>query len=560
MKDFLRFTCSYAMAILLVAGSPAAGQIRSVLISHRVSNFSTTQPATVKAECTLPTTNPYQEVVDVAIYPEPAAERKDDQEQRVVTVELKDIPPGGSKAALVLAWVRSKPVQVPLTAGRKPVEELPAEQKEAFLSDGPLLVLDRVRPIATQAAGDAASDVDKARRLYEHMLAQCRYDVDPTRPPADLVLGGKPASCSELAYTFVALCRAAGIPARTVRAFSNREGNAAWIDWQTHRWAEFFTPQTGWVPVDPTYGLSHSKEVFFARQRPQYCALVDDAFEPRARLLPWFMNFIVRSDGPPLPLMMRPSAAWSPSANRAAERRFFEVSAAALYDSDKARRLAAVKAWPTSRNPLASGFLLEALFDAEPEVRVAAAAGLRRLNDISAIQPMMEWLGIEKDPDVRAALLDAVRGFLDSAQGERQGQVVSELAKTRSDESLALIADLWDSDNRAVRKAVAEGIHKFGDKPEVHKAYQNLARDSDDYIRAVSILRWARVGSHEAVQRLVGLLESRNAWDRGRALEELQRRTGDDFGFQPKERSTSSVNQEAVARFRNWLRENPEAK
>ena len=60
--------------------------------------------------------------------------------------------------------------------------------------------------------------------------------------------GGK---CADISSIYVALARAAGVPAREV--FGSRLGQKAAEDistWQ-HCWAEFYLPGHGWVPVDP---------------------------------------------------------------------------------------------------------------------------------------------------------------------------------------------------------------------------------------------------------------------------------------------------------------------
>jgi transglutaminase-like putative cysteine protease len=60
--------------------------------------------------------------------------------------------------------------------------------------------------------------------------------------------GGK---CTDISSVFVALCRAAGVPAKEV--FGLRLGKQAEQDittWQ-HCWTEFFLPGYGWVPADP---------------------------------------------------------------------------------------------------------------------------------------------------------------------------------------------------------------------------------------------------------------------------------------------------------------------
>jgi len=60
--------------------------------------------------------------------------------------------------------------------------------------------------------------------------------------------GGK---CTDISSVYIALCRAAGVPAREV--FSIRLGKKAAEDITTyqHCWAEFFLPGYGWVTADP---------------------------------------------------------------------------------------------------------------------------------------------------------------------------------------------------------------------------------------------------------------------------------------------------------------------
>lgn len=60
--------------------------------------------------------------------------------------------------------------------------------------------------------------------------------------------GGK---CADISSVFIALCRAAGVPAREV--FGIRLGKKQAEDitaWQ-HCWAEFYLPGYGWAPADP---------------------------------------------------------------------------------------------------------------------------------------------------------------------------------------------------------------------------------------------------------------------------------------------------------------------
>ena len=61
--------------------------------------------------------------------------------------------------------------------------------------------------------------------------------------------GGK---CTDIHSVFVALCRAAGVPAREIFGIRLGKGDMQDISSWQHCWAEFYLPGFGWVPVDPT--------------------------------------------------------------------------------------------------------------------------------------------------------------------------------------------------------------------------------------------------------------------------------------------------------------------
>jgi transglutaminase-like putative cysteine protease len=60
-------------------------------------------------------------------------------------------------------------------------------------------------------------------------------------------------SCSEYSFVYLALCRAAGIPARTAGSIKVRKDRASYDD-VYHRWVEVYLPPYGWIPVDPSGG------------------------------------------------------------------------------------------------------------------------------------------------------------------------------------------------------------------------------------------------------------------------------------------------------------------
>jgi transglutaminase-like putative cysteine protease len=72
-------------------------------------------------------------------------------------------------------------------------------------------------------------------------------EVSVTLPSAVATLRSRRGDCNEHAQLFVALARAAGIPARTVSGLVAIDGTFYY-----HAWAEVMLHE--WVAVDPTFG------------------------------------------------------------------------------------------------------------------------------------------------------------------------------------------------------------------------------------------------------------------------------------------------------------------
>lgn len=118
---------------------------------------------------------------------------------------------------------------------------------------------------AREAIGNARSDDDKARRIYDWVVNHtyrepavrgCGVgDIKTMLETANF--GGK---CGDINGLFVGLCRAAGLPARDLygirlvpSAFGYRElgGNPAKLQGAQHCRAEVFLKGHGWVAMDP---------------------------------------------------------------------------------------------------------------------------------------------------------------------------------------------------------------------------------------------------------------------------------------------------------------------
>lgn len=122
-----------------------------------------------------------------------------------------------------------------------------------------------VRKTAVEATQGAKTDVDKARALYEWVIAHAHREPK-TRGcgtgdiKAMLETGNLGGKCADLNALYVGLCRAVGVPARDVyglrlapSAFGYKElgANSANLKGAQHCRAEVYLKGHGWVAMDP---------------------------------------------------------------------------------------------------------------------------------------------------------------------------------------------------------------------------------------------------------------------------------------------------------------------
>jgi transglutaminase-like putative cysteine protease len=120
---------------------------------------------------------------------------------------------------------------------------------------------ERFDAIAQDVTRGQASDLYKARALYQHTIEQIRYaKYGPGWGRGDAVhaCDARSGNCTDFHAYFIALARAAGIPARfAVGAAIPSERQEGGIDGY-HCWAEFFA-EGKWWPVDISEADKHSR-------------------------------------------------------------------------------------------------------------------------------------------------------------------------------------------------------------------------------------------------------------------------------------------------------------
>ncbi|HET6894393.1 MAG TPA: transglutaminase-like domain-containing protein [Candidatus Baltobacteraceae bacterium] len=116
-----------------------------------------------------------------------------------------------------------------------------------WLEDGPLVHLsDELTGVARRITQTYESPQDRARQAFEFVVNAMRYVWPPPRRGAAASYEVRQGDCGEYTWIFVGLCRAMGIPARSVC------GTFIYGGRQPHVWAEVYLADRGWISVDPS--------------------------------------------------------------------------------------------------------------------------------------------------------------------------------------------------------------------------------------------------------------------------------------------------------------------
>lgn len=188
--------------------------------------------------------------------PEPGSFETDHGGQKVAVFRFRDVPAGGSAVAGYDARVRLGELHYAFyPEDVKPLSSIPKGMLGAWTGPQSRLQLDvdLVRETSREIVGDETNPYWIARRIFDWTIEKLEYDrVGGWDLPTTLIKRGT-GSCSEYAFLYIALARAAGLPARYEGSVVVR-GDDASIDDVYHRWCEVYLPGIGWMPVDPSGG------------------------------------------------------------------------------------------------------------------------------------------------------------------------------------------------------------------------------------------------------------------------------------------------------------------
>ncbi len=136
--------------------------------------------------------------------------------------------------------------------GPGPTTTLPIEAKglERHLESTALMPTDHeeLQAVVAEVVGDEKDARTAAERLARWVFSELdKKSPEVAQASALQILRERRGDCSEHALLFVALCRAAGIPARECSGYV-----CIGHQWGAHAWAEIWLGE--WIGADPDHG------------------------------------------------------------------------------------------------------------------------------------------------------------------------------------------------------------------------------------------------------------------------------------------------------------------
>jgi transglutaminase-like putative cysteine protease/sugar lactone lactonase YvrE len=204
----------------------------------------------------VPVSMPQQEILRVQFTPDPSGTVKDRWSQECAQFIYREKPAEVTLQSVMTVEAKISAISYFIFPDRcGTLADIPADVRKAYTVNDSKYQTDDpfIQDLAKKTVGNEKNPYWIARRIFDTVRTRLEYKMEGGWNVAPVVLQRGTGSCSEYTFSFIALCRAAGLPARYVGAIVVR-GDDASIDEAFHRWPEVYLPNYGWIPMDPQGG------------------------------------------------------------------------------------------------------------------------------------------------------------------------------------------------------------------------------------------------------------------------------------------------------------------
>jgi len=223
----------------------------------------------------IPVDQPQQKILKIEFLPASPPKVKDKWSQEYAQFSYRDKPSESVIRSLMTVDAKISEISYfvfPDKCGT--LADIPADIRKTYTANDSKYLIDDpyIQKTAKEIVGKETNPYWMARRVFDFVRNKLEYKMEGGWNAAPVVLQRGTGSCSEYTFSFVSLCRAAGIPARYVGSIVVR-GDDKSLDDDFHRWPEVYLPNYGWIPIDPQGG-----DKPLARDRAMYIGHLSNRF------------------------------------------------------------------------------------------------------------------------------------------------------------------------------------------------------------------------------------------------------------------------------------------
>ena len=260
------------VAVVAANRAPAANEaLRTLQVKVQVTNQGTASSSNIRLEIPMLARidSPYQSLLDERFSHQPTELSSREMAGRAMHLEISSLAPGNSET-ITLEYT----LAASQTAGAQPG----AGAISQYLAPSPKVESGNaeIAAAAKRAIQNSQDNYEKARDIYSYVVGHMSYSASASshnQGALSALKNGK-GVCEDYASLFVALSRAAGIPARVVNGYADPRGTGdVWnlspgktlpMAGYRHAWAEFYVEGKGWLPADPTFESAPNSFKYFA--------------------------------------------------------------------------------------------------------------------------------------------------------------------------------------------------------------------------------------------------------------------------------------------------------
>jgi len=244
----------------VVASQPTESAVYTIEETHQLPNYSTNAANDVLATILLldnRSDHLSQQILSEQIKVDGvlvSPEISSTDENRIAHISLGTIGPGESKTITIIQAVRVdqvEPIDASSVQGDIPPALLTYTESIAHLWESDNEVIEEK---ALELTLGQANFYHKAKQIFNFVKDYLTYQKLVEEHGAVWAYNNRMGDCTEFTNLFIALCRAAGIPAKFVSGYGYKPGEED-LESMGHAFALIYLPNVGWVPVDLTWAL-----------------------------------------------------------------------------------------------------------------------------------------------------------------------------------------------------------------------------------------------------------------------------------------------------------------